>query len=56
MNSRERFLEIMHNGSPDRVPLFEEGIRAEVRRPGASRGWLRVPGWRRYSLTMSTSS
>ncbi len=30
MNSRERFLETMRFGSPDRVPYFEEGIRKEV--------------------------
>ncbi|MGA2400352.1 MAG: uroporphyrinogen decarboxylase family protein [Syntrophobacteraceae bacterium] len=30
MNSRERFLEVMRFGRPDRVPYFEEGIRDEV--------------------------
>lgn len=30
MNSRERFLETMQYGHPDRVPYFEEGIRPEV--------------------------
>ncbi len=30
MNSRERFLETMQFGRPDRVPYFEEGIRKEV--------------------------
>ena len=30
MNSRERFLETMDYGKPDRVPYFEEGIRREV--------------------------
>ncbi len=30
MNSRERFLEVMRLGQPDRVPYFEEGIRDEV--------------------------
>lgn len=30
MNSRERFLEVMRYGKPDRVPCFEEGIRDEV--------------------------
>jgi hypothetical protein len=30
MNSRERFLETMRFGKPDRVPYFEEGIRKEV--------------------------
>jgi uroporphyrinogen decarboxylase len=30
MNSRQRFLETMRYGSPDRVPYFEEGIRDEV--------------------------
>jgi hypothetical protein len=30
MNSRERFLETMRFGHPDRVPYFQEGIRDEV--------------------------
>jgi hypothetical protein len=30
MNSRERFLETMRYGKPDRPPLFEEGIREGV--------------------------
>ena len=30
MNSRERFLETLHYGNPDRVPYFEEGIREDV--------------------------
>ncbi len=30
MNSRQRFRETMDYGSPDRVPFFEEGIRADV--------------------------
>ena len=30
MNSRERFLETMRYGNPDRVPYFEEGIRKDV--------------------------
>jgi hypothetical protein len=30
MNGRQRFLETMKYGNPDRVPFFEEGIRAEV--------------------------
>ncbi len=30
MDSRERFREVMRYGVPDRVPLFEEGIRTEV--------------------------
>jgi hypothetical protein len=30
MNSRQRFLESLNYGRPDRVPLFEEGIRDEV--------------------------
>jgi hypothetical protein len=30
MNSRQRFLETMTYGSPDRVPLFREGMRSEV--------------------------
>jgi uroporphyrinogen decarboxylase len=42
MNSRERFLEVMRFGKPDRVPYFEEGIRREVlkvwRKQGLDRG------------------
>jgi hypothetical protein len=42
MNSRERFLEVMRFGRPDRVPYFEEGIRKEVlkawRKQGLPRG------------------
>ena len=30
MNSRQRFLETMRFGKPDRAPYFEEGIRKEV--------------------------
>ncbi len=30
MNSRERFHETMNYGQPDRVPLFQEGIRDDV--------------------------
>ncbi len=30
MTSRERFLETMQYGAPDRVPYFEEGLRDEV--------------------------
>jgi hypothetical protein len=30
MNSRQRFLETMSFGSPDRVPLFQEGMREDV--------------------------
>ena len=30
MTSRERFLEVMRFGHPDRVPYFEEGLRDEV--------------------------
>jgi len=30
MNSRERFLQTMCGGRPDRVPYFEEGLRDEV--------------------------
>lgn len=30
MNNRERFLETLHYGKPDRVPYFEEGIRPNV--------------------------
>jgi hypothetical protein len=42
MNSRERFLEVMRYGKPDRIPYFEEGIREEVlkvwRKQGLPRG------------------
>jgi uroporphyrinogen decarboxylase len=39
MNSRERFLETMRYGAPDRVPYFEEGIRSDV-----------IQAWRRQGL------
>jgi hypothetical protein len=39
MNSRERFLETMHYGKPDRVPYFEEGLREGV-----------LDAWRRQGL------
>jgi hypothetical protein len=42
MNSRQRFLEVMRYGKPDRVPYFEEGIRKDVlkvwRKQGLPRG------------------
>jgi uroporphyrinogen-III decarboxylase len=38
MNSRERFLETMRYGKPDRVPYFEEGIRREVLREWRKQG------------------
>jgi hypothetical protein len=38
VNSRERFLEVMRQGRPDRVPYFEEGIRAEVLRAWRKQG------------------
>jgi hypothetical protein len=44
MNSRERFLETMQFGKPERVPYFEEGIREEV---------LRV--WRKQGLAAQTN-
>jgi hypothetical protein len=41
MNSRERFLETMRFGRPDRVPYFEEGIRREVLRAWRKQGLKR---------------
>jgi len=38
MNSRQRFLETMYFGKPDRVPYFEEGIRREVLRAWRKQG------------------
>lgn len=38
MNSRERFLETMRYGHPDRVPYFEEGIRKDVLRTWRKQG------------------
>ena len=38
MNSKERFLETMRYGNPDRVPYFEEGIRREVLREWRKQG------------------
>jgi len=43
MNSRERFLETMRFGKPERVPYFEEGIRWEV-----------LQAWRKQGLTAQT--
>jgi len=40
MTSRERFLETMQYGKPDRVPYFEEGLREEV-----------LACWRRQGLS-----
>ena len=40
MNSRQRFLETMLSGKPDRVPYFEEGIRKDV-----------MQAWRGQGLT-----
>jgi uroporphyrinogen decarboxylase len=39
MNSRQRFLETMLSGQPDRVPYFEEGIRKDV-----------INAWRKQGL------
>ena len=38
MNSRQRFLETMQYGTPDRAPYFEEGIRDEVLKAWHSQG------------------
>ncbi len=42
MNSRERFIETMRLGKPDRVPYFEEGLRDDVlkqwRKQGLAKG------------------
>ncbi len=40
MHSRQRFLETMQFGKPDRIPYFEEGIRADV-----------VQAWREQGLS-----
>jgi len=32
MSTRRRFAEVMRGGRPDRVPLFSEGMRADVLR------------------------
>lgn len=40
MNSREKFCEVMQGGSPERVPLLEEGIRSEVLSEWRSQGGL----------------
>jgi len=42
MNSRQRFLETMRYGSPDRAPLFDEGLREGV-----------LAAWRRQGLARS---
>lgn len=41
LNSRNRFLETLAYGHPDRVPLFEEGIRDEVLRTWYKQGLSR---------------
>ena len=38
MNSRQRFLETMRFGRPDRVPYFEEGLRPDVLEAWKSQG------------------
>ena len=38
MDSRQRFLETMRSGKPDRVPYFEEGIRPDVLRAWREQG------------------
>jgi len=38
MNSRQRFIETMNYGTPDRVPYFEEGLRDEVLEAWRSQG------------------
>jgi hypothetical protein len=38
MNSRQRFLKTMDYGIPDRVPLFQEGMRSEVIRSWKTQG------------------
>ena len=38
MNSRQRFVETMRYGAPDRVPYFEEGIRKDVLRTWQRQG------------------
>ena len=40
MSSRQRFMETMAFGKPDRVPYFEEGIRKEV-----------IKAWRKQGLS-----
>lgn len=46
MNTRERYLATMRYGTPDHVPYFEEGIRAEVfevwGKQGVSREFIRT--------------
>ena len=41
MSSRERFMETMCYGTPDRVPYFEEGIRKDVLRAWRTQGLAR---------------
>jgi hypothetical protein len=45
MDSRERFLETMRYGAPDRVPHFEEGIRGDVLRVWRGQGLPRQRKW-----------
>jgi hypothetical protein len=41
MNTRQRFLETLRFGNPDRVPYFEEGIRREVIKTWRKQGLAR---------------
>ncbi len=43
MNSRQRFRDVMAYGNPDRVPFFEEGIRADV-----------IKAWQRQGMPENT--
>jgi uroporphyrinogen decarboxylase len=51
MTSRERFLEVMRFGQPDRVPYFEEGLRDEVIRVWQGQG---LSGRRELTRTFSS--
>ena len=44
MNGRERFIETMRYGAPDRIPCFNEGIQSEV-----------LKAWRKQGLTPGVS-
>ncbi len=44
MNPRERFIETLYYGNPDRIPYFEEGIRPEV-----------ITAWKEQGLPSETA-
>jgi hypothetical protein len=59
MNSRERFIETMRYGNPDRVPYFREGVRPDVLKAWRAQGlpqesdlWARFASDRREEVVL----